>query len=84
MSQKVRRKQRQAVGLLDQAVRCFKKTVQSRASYKPNTDTSVTTFERYVKRLEKLIDVSGAEREFWFLHQKVYIRLVKQTLKLRD
>jgi hypothetical protein len=84
MSQRVRRKQYQAVGLLDQAVKCFKKTVLSRTSYKPNTDTSVATFERYVKRLKKLIDVSGSEREFWSLHQKVYIRLVKQTLKLRD
>jgi len=84
MSQRVRRKQRQAVGLLDLAVRCFKKTVQSRASYKPNTDTSVATFERYLKRLEKLVDVPGAVSQFWSLHQKVYIRLLKETVKLRD
>ena len=84
MSQRVRRKQRQAVGLLDHAVRCFKETVQSRISYKPNTDTSVATFERYLKRLEELADVPGTERQFWSLHQKVYIRLLKETLKLRD
>ena len=84
MSQKVRRKQRQAVGLLDQAVRFFKKTVQSRTSYNPNTDMSVATFERYLKRLEKLVDVPGAAPRFWSLHQKIYIRLLKETVKLRD
>jgi hypothetical protein len=83
MSQ-VRRKQRQAVGLLDQAVRRFKSIAKSRSSYQPNTDTSVATFERYLKRLERLADVPGAERQFWSLHQKVYIRLLKETLKLRD
>jgi|GEM_PF-4772440 len=81
---KVRRKQLQAVGLLDQAVRRFKSIAKSSGSYQPNTDTSVATFERYLKRLEELADVPGAERQFWSLHQKVYIRLLKETLKLRD
>lgn len=79
-----RRRQRQAVGLLDQAVRRFKSIAKSRSSYQPNTDTSVATFERYLKRLEELADVPGAERQFWSLHQKVYIRLLKETLKLRN
>ena len=83
MSQ-ARRKQRQAVGLLDQAVRRFKSIAKSTSPYQPNTDTSVTTFERYLKRLEDLADVPGTERQFWSLHQKVYIRLLKETLKLRD
>jgi hypothetical protein len=84
MGKQARRRERQAVRLLDQAVKRYKRLAQSSSSYKPNTDTSVTTFERYVKRLEKLADVPGAETEFWSLHQKVYIRLLKQTLKLRD
>jgi hypothetical protein len=84
MSTQVRRKQRQAVRLLDQAVKGFKRAVQSSSSYKPNTDTSAAMFERYVKRLEKLIDVPGAQHQFWSLHQKVFIRLLKQILKLRD
>lgn len=83
MSQ-VRRKQRQAVGLLDQAVRRFKSIAKSRSSYQPNTDTSVAMFERYLKRLEKLVDVPGEAPQFWSLHQKVYIRLLKETVKLRN
>jgi phosphoribosylformimino-5-aminoimidazole carboxamide ribonucleotide (ProFAR) isomerase len=83
MSKQARHKQCQAVRLLDQAVRRYKIAVQSSSSYKPNTDTSVATFERYLKRLEKLVDVEGAA-QFWSLHQKVYIRLLKHTLRLRD
>ncbi len=84
MSKKARRKQCQAVRLLDQAVKRYVVTAQSSSSYQPNTDTSVATFERYLKRLEKLIDVPGAAPRFWSLHQKVYIRLLKETVKLRD
>jgi phosphoribosylformimino-5-aminoimidazole carboxamide ribonucleotide (ProFAR) isomerase len=84
MSRQARRKRCQAVRLLDQAVRRYKVAVQSSSSYQPNTDTSVTTFERYLKRLEKLVDVPGAKEQFWSLHQKVYIRLLKHTLKLRN
>jgi hypothetical protein len=84
MSRQARRKRCQAVRLLDQAVRRYKVIVQSSSSYKPNTDTSVATFERYLKRLEKLVDVQGATPDFWSLHQKVYIRLLKDTLRLRD
>jgi len=84
MSKQARRKQCQAVRLLDQAVRRYKVAVQSSISYQPNTDTSVTVFERYLKRLEKLADVPGAAERFWSLHQKVYIRLLKHTLKLRN
>jgi hypothetical protein len=84
MGTQARRRQRQAVRLLDQALKRFMRLARSSSSYKPNTDTSVTTFERYVKRLEKLADVPGTAAEFWSLHQKVYIRLLKQTLKLRD
>lgn len=84
MSKQARRKQCQAVRLLDHAVRRFKLIVQSSSSYKPNTDTKVATFERYLKRLEKLVDDPGAALQFWTLHQKVYIQLLKHTLKLRD
>jgi hypothetical protein len=84
MSKKARRKQCQAVRLLDQAVKRYVATVQSSSSYQPNTDTSVATFERYLKRLDKLVDVPGAAPQFWSLHQKVYIRLLKETIKLRD
>ena len=84
MSKQARRKECQAVRLLDQAVKRYKIAVQSSSSYQPNTDTSVATFERYLKRLEKLVDVPGAAAKFWSLHQKVYIRLLKETLKLRD
>jgi len=83
MGIKVSRKQSQAVRLLDQAVKRFRDAVQSSSSYNPNTDTSVAIFERYVKRLEKLVGVHGAAQQFWSMHQKVYIRLLKQTLKLR-
>ncbi len=83
MSKHVRRKACQAVRLLDQAVKRYKVAMQSSSSYQPNTDTSVATFERYLKRLEKLVDVPGAAK-FWSLHQKVYIRLLKETLKLRN
>ena len=84
MSNKVHRKQRQAVRLLDQAIKRYRNAVKSNSSYKPNTDTSVATFERYVKRLEVLADELGSEQQFWALHQKVYIRLLKHTLKLHD
>jgi hypothetical protein len=84
MSKQARGKRRKAVRLLDQAVRNFKRLAVSSISHKPNTDTSVATFERYVKRLEKLADVPGQSTEFWPLHQRVYIRLLKHILKLRD
>ncbi len=84
MNRKVRRKECQAVQLLDQAVRRYAAIVQSGNPYKPNTDTSVATFERYVRKLRGLSGVSGREREFWSLLQKVYIKLLKETLKLRD
>ena len=78
------RKQRQAVRLLHLAVARFKVAVESSNSYKPSADTSVAMFERYVKRLEGLIDDPGATQQFWSLHQRVYIRLLKRTLRLRD
>jgi hypothetical protein len=84
MNKKARRKECQAVQLLDQAVRRYASIVQSGSSYKPNTDRSVATFERYVRKLRRLSGIPGKEREFWFLHQKVYIKLLKQTLKLSD
>lgn len=84
MSKKARRKQCQAVRLLDQAVKRYAIAVQSSISYQPNTDTSVAMFERYLKRLEKLVDVPGEAPQFWSLHQKVYIRLLKETVKLRN
>lgn len=81
---KQNKRMQQAVGLLDQAIRRYKVLAESSASFKPNTDTSVAMFERYVKRLEKLVDIPGAGPQFWSLHQKVYIRLLKQTLKQRN
>jgi hypothetical protein len=83
MSKKTHRSKRRAVRLLDHAIKQYKRA-ESSNSYKPNTGTSVATFERYVKRLEVLADDLGSESEFWALHQKVYIRLLKQTLKLRN
>lgn len=84
MSKKARRKQCQAVRLLDQAVKRYAVTVRSSSSYQPNTDTSVAMFERYLRRLEKLVDVPEMAPQFWSLHQRVYIRLLKETIKLRD
>jgi hypothetical protein len=83
MSQKARRKRRLAVQLLDQAVVQFKNLARSCSSYKPNTDTSVATFGRYLKRLEELVDAPGDGQEFWPLHQRVHLRLLKETIKLR-
>lgn len=83
MGNKVRRRQRQAVQLLDQAVRRYAANVQSSISYKPSTDASVATFERYVRKLRGLSEIPGQEREFWSLLHKVCIKLLKQTLKLR-
>ncbi len=84
MDKKVRRKECQAVQLLDQAVRRYAAIVRSGDSYKPNTDASVATFERYVRKLRRLSGAPGEQRKFWSLLQKVNIKLLKQTLKLRD
>jgi hypothetical protein len=77
-------RKRQAVRLLEHGVGQYKLLAGTNISHQPNTDTSVATFERYLKRLEGLVDVPGAAPQFWALHQKVYIRLLKCTLKLRD
>ena len=84
MDRKVRRKECQAVQLLGQAVRHYAAIVRSNSSYKPNTDASVATFERYVKKLRGLSGIPGKEREFWSLLRKVHIKLLKETLKFRD
>ncbi len=83
MSQKARRRRRLAVQLLDQAVVKYKNLARSCSSFKPNTDTSVATFDRYLKRLEELVDAPGNAQEFWSLHQRVHLRLLKETIKLR-
>ena len=69
--------------MLDHAIKKYR-NAESSNSYKPNTGTSVATFERYVKRLEVLANDPSSEAEFWASHQKVYIRLLKQTLRLRN
>jgi hypothetical protein len=83
MSKRPHSSKRHAVRLLDHAIKTYKKA-ESSNSYKPSTDTSVATFERYVKRLEVLANDPGSTVQFWALHQKVYIKLLKQTLKLRN
>ena len=83
MSKKSHSNKRRADRLLDHAIKKYK-NAESGNSYKPNTGTSVATFERYVKRLEVLANDPGSEAAFWALHQKVYIKLLKQTLKLRN
>jgi hypothetical protein len=80
MKKAVRRK-RLAVRLLQQAVNHFAVAV-CKCSYKPGADSRVVTFERYLKRLSKLAEDSSADVTFWSLHQKVHLRLVKQTLEL--
>jgi hypothetical protein len=84
MSKTATRKQRQAARLMEQAVRQYAKSAKSRSSFNPNTDTSVTTFERYVKKLDVLASTPETAKQFWLLLQKVHLRLLKQTLKLRD
>lgn len=84
MGKKTHRNTRLAVRLLDHGIKIHRVLVESSNSYKPNTGTSVATFERYVKRLEVLANDPGSVMQFWALHQKVYIRLLKQTLKLRN
>jgi hypothetical protein len=84
MSQKARRKRRLAVLLLDQAVGRYRNLARSCNSYQPNTDTSVATFDRYMRRLKERVDAPGNAQEFWSLHQRVYLRLLKETIKLRN
>jgi hypothetical protein len=84
MSQNARRKRRLAVRLLDQAVGQFKNLARSCNSYQPNTDTSVAMFERYLRRLKELVDAPGNAQIFWSLHQRVHLKLLKETIKLRN
>ena len=84
MSKQARRKQSQAVQLLDQAVKRYKALVRSNSSHQPNADTSVATLERYVKRLRSLMGTPGGAPRFWSLLQKVHLRLLKHTLDLRN
>lgn len=82
MSKAVRRK-RQAVRLLQQAVRQFA-TASRKGSHQPDADSDVAMFERYSKRLKEMADGGSTDVVFWSLHHKVYLRLLKTTLKLRD
>ncbi|HMH15684.1 MAG TPA: hypothetical protein VK578_21470 [Edaphobacter sp.] len=81
MSKAVRRK-RQAVRLLHQSVKKFSAII-CKGSYQTGADSTIATFERYVKRLSGMTDGSVPDVEFWSLHQKVYLRLLKHTLKIR-
>jgi hypothetical protein len=77
------RRRRQAVRLLRHAVNRFKASVR-KCSDKPDADSSVVTFERHVRRLKELADEEGSDNLFWSLHQKVYLQLLRQTLRIRN
>ena len=77
-------RRKRAFRLLDHAVKRFAKAVEVRGSHQPNADTLVTTFQRSIKQLADLLGEEGIPGQYWSLHHKVYLRLLKATLKLRQ
>ena len=84
MAKKEVSRQRRAFRLLDQAVKRFAKAVEFHGSYQPSADTLVTTFQRGIKQLAGILADGGVQDKFWSLHHKIYLRLLKATLKLRQ